>query len=432
MSWMPPSELTLQWNADLDDAWLQAHAAHGAPCKQSIAGYLELLPDKSDHQIYGRNKYWGSIGLPKISQDEACYTALRELPRSTKECKKRASPGASTEAEPKPDASTETETAQKTHENGEASSGQLAQTKHKTGRFTDEEDDEYLALLNDYGQPTKGNALALRKFTSAFPERKESSITSHINAFAQVERDDGEHHWVKSSGPSNETEQAASRDEGSTKTPCTTSRDEGSTKSLCKTRAQKKRKECDASTKTPVTVHKRVQFTSEEDEEYLALLNEFGQPTKGNPLALSKFASAFPTRKESSIKSRISTFEHLESEDGKHRWVNSPHTSTKTEPAAIPEASTETPAQTKHKTGKFTHKEEDEYLTLLNEYGQPTRANALALRKFASAFPERKESSITSHIHAFEYIQVEDVFGEGVQHEWEKKEKDKSRAELAY
>ena len=54
-----------------------------------------------------------------------------------------------------------------------------------------EEDDEYLTLLNDYGQPTKSNAEAKGKFASTFPQRSMPSIKAHINAFEQVQSDDG-------------------------------------------------------------------------------------------------------------------------------------------------------------------------------------------------------------------------------------------------
>ena len=166
MSWMPQPSLTLQWNAELDDAWLQAHAVHGAPSKLSIAGYRSLLPGKSDQQIYGRGSYYcGSMGLPKIAQAAACYTALRALSRSAKAQKKRP-------------ASRDVSAAR-------------AQKMHKNGPFTCEEDDEYLTLLNDYGQPTKSNAEAEGKFASTFPQRSMPSIKAHINAFERVQSDDG-------------------------------------------------------------------------------------------------------------------------------------------------------------------------------------------------------------------------------------------------
>ena len=173
MSWMPQPSLTLQWNAELDDAWLQAHAVHGAPSKLSIAGYRSLLPGKSDQQIYGRGSYYcGSMGLPKIAQAAACYTALRALSRSAKAQKKRP-------------ASRDVSAAR-------------AQKMHKNGPFTCEEDDEYLTLLNDYGQPTKRNAEAEGKFASTFPQRSMPSIKAHINAFERVQSDDGKRaRWEK-------------------------------------------------------------------------------------------------------------------------------------------------------------------------------------------------------------------------------------------
>mmetsp|Transcript_86 Transcript_86/g.102 ORF Transcript_86/g.102 Transcript_86/m.102 type:complete len:209 (-) Transcript_86:300-926(-) len=66
--------------------------------------------------------------------------------------------------------------------------------KKKAGKFTPDEDEQYLRLLNEFGQPLKhANPKAWEAFHAAFHYRSEHSWPAHANAFQKT--DGGG--WVK-------------------------------------------------------------------------------------------------------------------------------------------------------------------------------------------------------------------------------------------
>ena len=68
---------------------------------------------------------------------------------------------------------------------------------NRTGQnFTAEENERYLALLNQYGQPVKKNAPAWAAFGQAFPDRSEQSWAARVGVFNKSEYDD----WRKANG----------------------------------------------------------------------------------------------------------------------------------------------------------------------------------------------------------------------------------------